>query len=172
MGAPASSSPPSDVRVRPAVPADGPRILELERQLADFEKLSPPDDEEGRRVLAWIFETHELEALVAERDGQIEGIALFYEIFGTFRGRKFLYLEDLVVDKETRGGGIGQALMAALASEALARGARRLEWSVLDWNAGAIRLYERLGAQRINTEWLRYGMEEAEMKEIAGESSL
>ena len=154
--------------MRRAVPADGPRILELERQLADFEKLPPPNEEEGQRVLSWIFETEELEALVAERNGKIEGIALFYEIFGTFRGRKFIYLEDLVVAKDVRGSGVGQALMAALAREALDRGARRLEWSVLDWNDGAIRLYERLGAQRINTEWLRYGMEEAEMKELAG----
>lgn len=169
MGAPAASSPSSDVRVRRADAADGPRILELERQLADFEKLSPPNEEESRRLLSWIFETKELEALVAERDDRIEGIALFYEIFGTFRARKFLYLEDLVVAKDVRGSGVGQALMAALAREALDRGARRLEWSVLDWNVGAIRLYERLGARRV-TEWVRYGMEEAEMKELAGGS--
>src|SRR5262249_30529526 len=82
------------VAVRRAVPADGPRILELDRQLARFEKLEPPSDEEGRKVLSWIFETGKLEAFVAEVGGRIEGIALFYETPGsTFRARPFLYLE-------------------------------------------------------------------------------
>lgn len=154
------------VRVRPAVPADGPRILELERELAAFERLPPPDEEEGRRLLAWIFETHELEGLVAERNGRVVGIALFYSIYGTFRARRFLYLEDLVVADEARGEGVGTALMAALAREALERGARRLEWAVLDWNERAIRLYERLGAQK-NVEWLKFGLEEPELRRLA-----
>lgn len=152
--------------MRRAVPADGPRILELERQLAAFERLPPPDAEEGRRLLAWIFESRELEGLVAEKAGRVVGIALYYVIYGTFRARRFLYLEDLVVSDDERGRGVGAALMAALSREALERGARRLEWSVLDWNEGAIRLYERLGAKQ-NREWLRYGLEEAEMKALA-----
>ena len=158
----------SEVNVRRAVPADGPSILDLEHQLADFEKLPPSDEVEGKRLLGWIFDSKELDAFVAELDGRVVGIALFYVIYGTFRARRFLYLEDLVVAKDVRGRGVGEALMRALAREALERGARRVEWSVLDWNEGAIRLYERLGSKRINTEWLRYGMEEAELKELAG----
>jgi RimJ/RimL family protein N-acetyltransferase len=61
---------------------------------------------------------------------------------------------------------VGQALLAALAREALSRNALRLEWAVLDWNEGAIRLYERLGGKRHN-EWLRYSLEETEMKKLA-----
>ena len=158
----------SEVNVRRAVPADGPSILDLEHQLADFEKLPPPDDAEGKRLLGWIFDSKEMDAFVAELDGRVVGIALFYVIYGTFRARRFLYLEDLVVARDVRSRGVGEALMRALAREALERGARRVEWSVLDWNEGAIRLYERLGSKRINTEWLRYGMEEAELKELAG----
>ena len=155
------------VRIRRAAPADGPRILELDRELARFEKLTPPDDAEGRRLLAWIFESGKLEALVAEIDGRIEGIALFYETPGsTFRGRPFLYLEDLVVSEAARSGGVGEALMAALAREAVSRGALRLEWSVLDWNVHAIRFYDRLGARQ-PAEWIKYALEDEALAKLA-----
>jgi ribosomal protein S18 acetylase RimI-like enzyme len=156
------------VRVRRAVAADGPRILELDRELAYFEKLSPPGDAEGRRLLAWIFEENRLEALVAEDEtGRVAGIALFYEGLGTFRAKPFLYLEDLVVSEDGRSRGVGEALMAALAEEVISRGALRLEWSVLDWNARAIAFYERLGA-RHPTEWVKYALEGDDLKRVAG----
>lgn len=155
------------VVVRRAVPSDGPRIIELDRELARFEKLRPPDEEEAARLLSWIFDSEKLEAFVAELDGRVEGIALFYETPGsTFRARPFLYLEDLVVSEAARSRGAGEALMAALAEEALKRNAWRLEWAVLDWNEGAIRFYHRLGAKR--NDWLRYGLDEAEIRKIAG----
>ncbi|MGH9367531.1 MAG: GNAT family N-acetyltransferase [Thermoanaerobaculia bacterium] len=157
----------ADVRIRRAEPADGPRILELDRELARFEKLTPPDDAEGGRLLAWIFESGKLEALVAEVDGRVEGIALFYETpSSTFRGRPFLYLEDLVVTHAARSRGVGEALMAALAREVVARGALRLELSVLDWNVHAIRFYERLGA-RHPTEWVKYALEGEDLARLA-----
>jgi ribosomal protein S18 acetylase RimI-like enzyme len=155
------------VRIRRAAPADGPRILELDRELARFEKLTPPDDAEGRRLLAWIFESKRLEALVAEVGGRVEGVALFYEGFGTFRAKPFLYLEDLVVSEAARSGGVGEALMAALAREVVSRGAQRLEWSVLDWNVNAIRFYERLGA-RHPIEWVKYALEGEALAKLAG----
>ena len=154
------------VRIRRAGPGDGRRLLELDRELARFERLTPPDEEEGRRLLALLFETGRLESLVAEVEGRVEGMALFYEGYGTFRARPFLSLEDLVVSESVRGRGVGEALMAALAREAVSRGALRIEWAVLDWNEGAIRLYERLGAVR-HQEWLRYSLDEPEMKRLA-----
>jgi ribosomal protein S18 acetylase RimI-like enzyme len=154
------------VRVRPAAPSDGPRILELDRELAHFEKLRGPDGEEGRRLLSWIFEDKRLEALVAEDEGAILGIALFYEGLGTFRAKTFLYLEDLVIAEAARSRGVGEALMAALAREVVSRGALRLEWTVLDWNEGAIRFYERLGARRPH-EWIKYALEDDALKDLA-----
>lgn len=147
----------TSVRIRRAAPADGPRILELDRELARFEKLTPQNDEEGRRLLAWIFESKRLEALVAELDGRVEGVALFYECLGTFRAKPFLYLEDLVVTDAARSRGVGKALMAALSREVVSRGALRLEWSVLDWNVHAIRFYDRLGAH-VPKEWVKYAL--------------
>jgi len=155
------------VTVRRAVRDDGARIVELDRELARFEELRPPDDEEAARLLSWIFDTEKLEAFVAAVDGAIEGIALFYETPGsTFRARPFLYLEDLIVSEAARSRGVGEELMAALAKEALSRNAWRLEWAVLDWNEGAIRFYHRLGATR--NDWLRYGLDEAEIRKLAG----
>lgn len=156
------------VRVRRARPGDGARILELDRELARFERLTPPDDEEGRRLLEWIFESRRLEALVAEEEksGTLHGMALFYEGLGTFRAKPFLYLEDLVISEEARSRGVGEALMAALAREAVTRGALRIEWSVLDWNAGAIRFYDRLGGHRPQ-EWIKYALEDEALTNLA-----
>ena len=156
----------NSVTVRRAVRDDGMRIVELDRELATFEKLRPPDDEEAARLLSWIFDTEKLEALVAEIDGRIEGIALFYETPGsTFRARPFLYLEDLVVSEAARSRGAGEALMTALAEEAIKRNVWRMHWAVLDWNVHAIRFYERLGAKP--DDWLHYGLNEAELRKIA-----
>lgn len=166
MTAAVSSNDSGRLRVRRAVAGDGPRILELDRELARFERLTPPDDEEGRRLLGWIFDTGRLEALVLEADGSVEGIALFYEGIGTFRAKPFLYLEDLVISEAARSRGGGEALMAALAREVVARGALRLEWSVLDWNEGAIRFYERLGARRPH-EWIKYALEDDALAKLA-----
>ena len=153
--------------IRRAVPSDGPRIVELDRELARFEKLRPSDDAEAARLLAWIFDSGKLEALVAELDGRIEGIALFYETPGsTFRARPFVYLEDLVVTEAARSRGVGEALMAAVAREAVSRNAWRLHWAVLDWNEGAIRFYDRLGAKQ--DDWLHYGLDEAGIRKLAG----
>jgi len=152
--------------VRSARREDGSRIVELDRELARFERLPPPDDVEAERLLSWIFESKKLEALVAELNGRIEGVALFYEGLGSFRARPFLYLEDLVISEEARGQGIGEALMAALAREALERGALRLEWVVLDWNERAIRFYERFGARQPK-EWVKFTLDGRELEDLA-----
>jgi GNAT superfamily N-acetyltransferase len=157
----------AEVTVRRAARDDGVRIVELDRELATFEKLRPPDDEEAARLLSWIFDTEKLEALVAELDGHVEGIALFYETPGsTFRARPFLYLEDLVVSDAARSRGVGEALMKALAKEAVKRNAWRLHWAILDWNERAIQFYDRLGAKR--DDWLHYGLDEGGLRKIAG----
>jgi GNAT superfamily N-acetyltransferase len=143
-------------------------VLELDRELARFEKLPPPDDAEASRLAAWIFEAGRADALVAEIDGTIEGLAIFYEGINSFRARPFLFLEDLVVTAAARGKGVGEALVAAVAREAVARGASRLEWAVLDWNEGALRFYRRLGG-RPQTEWLRYSLDGETLEKLASQ---
>jgi GNAT superfamily N-acetyltransferase len=114
-----------------------------------------------------IFDRREVQALVATVGGRVEGIALYWFALGSsFRGRNYLGLEDLVVAAPARGRGIGEALMAALARDAVRRKAIRMEWDVLDWNVKAIRFYERLGG-RSRAPWLRYTLDERGMKALA-----
>ena len=80
------------------------------------------------------------------------GFALFFHSFSTFLAQPGLYLEDLFVDPAARSLGIGSALMAALARIAVARGCGRFEWSVLDWNAPALKFYRALGSES-QSEW-------------------
>ena len=156
------------IRIRRARREDWPRMLELDRELARFEKLPPPDDAEASRLAAWIFEAGRADALVAEIGGTIEGLAIFYEGINSFRARPFLFLEDLVVTAAARGKGVGEALVAAVAREAVARGASRLEWAVLDWNEGALRFYRRLGG-RPQREWLRYSLDGETLEKLASQ---
>jgi GNAT superfamily N-acetyltransferase len=152
--------------VRPARREDWPRIQELHSELARFERLAPPDESEAARIAAWIFDESRVEARVAELDGRVEGLAIFYEGINSFRALPFVFLEDLVVSQAARGRGVGEALMAAVAREAVARGAARVEWAVLDWNESALRFYRRLGG-RPQTEWLRYTLEGEALKRLA-----
>jgi GNAT superfamily N-acetyltransferase len=142
-------------------------MVELDRQLARFEKLPEPSEAESVRLGAMIFDGGRIEALVAERDGRVEGMAIFWEGLGSsFRARPFLFLEDLVVSESARSGGIGDALMRGLAREGVRRGVMRLEWSVLDWNVDAIRFYRRIGA-RPQQDWVRYELGEDAMRRLA-----
>ena len=160
----------ADVRVRPARREDWPRMVELDRQLARFEKLPEPSAAESARLEAMIFDTGRIEALVAERDGRVEGMAIFWEALGSsFRARPFLFLEDLVVSEGARSCGVGEALMRELAREGVRRGAMRLEWSVLDWNVNAIRFYRRIGGAP-QEDWIRYQLDEERMRRLAGRS--
>jgi GNAT superfamily N-acetyltransferase len=83
---------------------------------------------------------------VAEVDGEVVGLALWFLNFSTFRGTHGIYLEDLFVHPDHRGSGLGRALLTELAEECVREGYGRLEWAVLDWNAPAIGFYESLGA--------------------------
>jgi GNAT superfamily N-acetyltransferase len=133
--------------LRPATPADIVHIHAMIVELAEFEKLA-------HLVVATESLLHEglfgpqpaCEALVGVEDGQVVSFALFFHNFSTFLTRKGLYLEDLYVKQSHRGKGYGSQMLVRLAQLALERGCGRFEWSVLDWNAPAIRFYEAMGA--------------------------
>ena len=155
-------------RIRPARPADGPAFVALVRAFADFEKLSPPDDAAGARLLADAFgERRRFDLLVAEVDGRVQGYALFFEAYSTFRAAPTLWLEDLFVHPAVRGRGIGRAMMQEVARTAVARGCERFEWSVLDWNEGAQRFYRSIGARMLG-EWLVCRLEGTALAALAG----
>jgi GNAT superfamily N-acetyltransferase len=135
------------VSIRPARREDVPVILALIRALAEYERLADQCRADAPSLEATLFgDRPAAEVLIAEVDGAAAGFALFFHNYSTFLARPGLYLEDLFVQPEHRGLGVGRRLMAALARIAVARGCGRFEWSVLDWNAPAIGFYRRLGA--------------------------
>ncbi len=147
---PSPSSPPADPKpftLRAAELRDVAAIVQLIRDLAEFERLSHLVQVTPEKLRPQLFgEKPAAEAMVAEVQGQVVAFALFFTNFSTFLAQPGLYLEDLYVQPEHRGSGIGEAMLTRLATLALERGCGRFEWSVLDWNENAIRFYRRMGA--------------------------
>ncbi|RMH07210.1 MAG: GNAT family N-acetyltransferase [Armatimonadetes bacterium] len=140
-----------------AQPNDLPRLLELIRQLAEYERrLEQVKATEKDLERALFGERPVAEAMLAWQGATAVGYALFYPVFSTFRGRAALYLEDVYVVPESRGQGVGWALMRSLAQIAKQRGYDRIEWSVLEWNTPAIEFYNKLGAVPKETGWVGY----------------
>jgi GNAT superfamily N-acetyltransferase len=139
--------------IRPATPADVPRILAFIRELALYER--EPDavlaTEAGLLRDGW-GPTPRFRCVIAESDGTAAGFALFFTSYSTWRGHHGIRLEDLYVSPAYRGKGIGKALLRHLAQVAVAEGCPRLEWDVLAWNQPAIDFYHSQGAVMLN-EW-------------------
>jgi GNAT superfamily N-acetyltransferase len=154
--------------IRPATIDDVPQILTFIRALADYERLAHAvvATEDGLRRALFGARPY-AEVVLAEDAGVPIGFALFFHTFSTFLGQPGLYLEDLFVVPEARGRGVGRALLGHLARLAVDRGCGRVEWAVLDWNAPAIRFYERLGA-RPNHEWTIYRLTGDPLTALAG----
>jgi GNAT superfamily N-acetyltransferase len=156
--------------VRPATPADVPRILQLVHDLAAYEK--QPDAVEATeadfgRVLFPADGHPTAFAHVAEVDGHVVGVAVWFLTFSTWTGTNGIWLEDLFVDPAHRGTGLGRELLATLARECVVRGLRRLEWWVLSWNAPSIAFYESLGAVP-EDEWTTYRLSGERLASLGG----
>lgn len=133
-------------------------MLELVKELAAYEKA--PDEVTvtlehftesgfGPNPVWW--------AVVAELNGRVEGFALWYVRFSTWKGRR-MYLEDFIVTEALRGGGIGKKLFDWLVQEARERGFSGIAWQVLEWNEPAIRFYKKYQT-RFDAEWVNCSIE-------------
>ncbi|MEQ1497267.1 MAG: GNAT family N-acetyltransferase [Novosphingobium sp.] len=141
------------ISIRLALPADLPLIAQLIRDLAAYERLAHEVRFDEAVLGAKLFGTRPYaEVVIGELDGVAQGFALFFHNFSTFEGKPGIYLEDLFVQSDARGSGLGKALLAHLAALAAERDCARLEWSVLDWNEPAIGFYKKLGAQLMD-DW-------------------
>lgn len=157
------------VEIRFAARGDVDTIAELIRALSRYEKLEHEVTLTEERLTKALFgERPFAETLIAEEDGRPVGFALFFHTFSTFLAQPGLYLEDLFVVPESRGGGVGRALLERLARIAVERKCGRLEWAVLNWNRDAIRFYERLGANP-NDQWTVYRLTGEPLHALAGE---
>ncbi|MEP0958073.1 GNAT family N-acetyltransferase [Leptolyngbya sp. FACHB-1515] len=102
-----------------------------------------------------------------EQDGEIAGLALYFTSYSTFLTQPGLYIEDLFVKPQFRGRGLGTALIAAVARQAIDRSFGRVEWGVRTWNHDALRLYQRVGAI-VMEEWRLCSFGGDALKQLAG----
>jgi GNAT superfamily N-acetyltransferase len=182
----------ADFRLRPATFADAPLILYFIQQLADYEGLLDRVSATEATLTETLFGAKPpAEVIIAEIAagpagspiasttldadsgaagvGEPAGFAVFFHTYSTFEGRPGLYLEDLFVLPRWRGRGLGRRLIAELARIAIARGCARMEWSVLDWNEMALRVYRSVGARPLD-EWTVQRLDGDALRALAAEA--
>ena len=159
-----------DIGIRPATEEDVPLILSFIRELAGYERLSHEVSATEDLLRLHLFgEKRGAEVVIGQHADEPAGFALFFHNFSTFLGRPGIYLEDLYVKPEFRGKGIGRAMLVYLAGLAKERGCGRLEWSVLDWNEPAIRLYRGIGAVSMD-DWTVYRVTGKALEKLAAQT--
>ncbi len=155
------------MRIVAATPAETPVILEMIKGLAEYEKLSHIVTATEEQIRQTLFGSRPAaEVLLAEWNSEWAGFALFFPTYSTFLAQPGLYLEDLYVKPHARGKGLGLALLKELARVAVARGYRRVEWAVLDWNQPSIGFYKKLGAVPMD-EWTTYRLSGEGLEKLA-----
>jgi GNAT superfamily N-acetyltransferase len=149
--------------------SDVPVILDLVRGLAAYERLADECIANEEQLAETLFGDRLFaEVILGEFEARPVGFALFFHSYSTFLARPGIYLEDLFVYPEWRGRGFGRAMLEYLAHLAVARGCGRLEWSVLDWNASAIRFYDRLGAVAMD-DWTTFRLTDENLRSLAAQ---
>jgi GNAT superfamily N-acetyltransferase len=140
--------------IRRAVVEDCPRIMELIKELALYEKAPEQVTMTMEHFVETGFGVNPLWwAFVAEVDGLVQGFALYYIRFSTWKGTR-LYLEDLLVTNEMRGKGLGKLLLDQLIVEAKEKKFSGMMWQVLDWNEPAINFYKKYYNATLDGEWI------------------
>jgi GNAT superfamily N-acetyltransferase len=157
--------------IRAAAPEDVPLLLEMFTELAEYEKLTDLLQATPERLQRALFgDAPAASALIAEVDGQAAGYAVYFPTFSTFLSIQGIWLEDLYVRPAHRKGGVGRALLAAVAAAVRERGGERLEWSALDWNELALGFYRSIGAQQMN-EWITHRLVGEDLTALAAEGA-
>jgi len=146
----------NNLKIRSAEINDTPIILKLIKDLSIYEKLTHQFINNEVLLKKYLFgEKRFAEVLIADFKNQPVGFALFFHNYSTFVGKPGIYLEDLFVQPEMRGKGIGRELFLELVKIAKERNCGRVEWSVLNWNTPAIDFYKNMGAVPMD-EWIVY----------------
>jgi GNAT superfamily N-acetyltransferase len=156
-----------EFRLAAATKADIPLILQLIRALAEYEKLTDHAAATEADLERALFGPRPAaEVIIAYAGDQPVGFALYFQSFSTFVGRPGLYLEDIFVKPEWRKQGLGRLLLARLARIAVERGYGRMEWSVLNWNEMALRVYRAIGAAPMS-DWTVYRLSGSALQDLA-----
>ena len=139
--------------IRPARPGEAGLVLSFIKELAEYEKLLDEVSATEADIAEALFGANPRSFCdIAEWDGEPVGFAVWFYTYSTFLGRHGIFLEDLFVEPERRGEGIGKALLKALAARCVREGLGRLEWAVLDWNQPSIDFYVSQGARMLD-DW-------------------
>jgi len=159
-----------ELTIRFASENDVPLILEFIKKLAVYEKLEDQVTADINILKSSLFGDRKVaEVILAEYKNAPVAFSLFFHNYSTFLGKSGLYIEDLFVEEDMRGKGIGKEVLAFLARLAVERGCGRLEWWVLDWNQRAINFYRKLGAHAMD-DWTVYRLSENALKNLADSS--
>ncbi|TGV01791.1 GNAT family N-acetyltransferase [Flavivirga rizhaonensis] len=150
--------------IRKAVKDDMPQVFHLIKELASFEKEANAVEVTVEDLQADGFgDTPAFKCFVAEVNNTIEGIALVYNRYSTWKGN-VLHLEDLIVSEAMRGSGLGTALLDEVIKYGHNLGVKRINWEVLDWNEPAIAFYEKKGAD-VKRDWFVVHLNEQGIKD-------
>ena len=154
--------------IRKAGEADIPRLLPLMRELAVFEKYAEDFvvTEEVLREQGFRRSPPDFHCLVAEDDGRLVGMLVYYFVPFTYRVKPNLVIKELYVVEQHRSKGVGELLMKAAAKEAARAGCGMMKWWVAKWNRRSIQFYERLGA-KIDNDWHELQMSEKVFRQLA-----
>ncbi|GGA46934.1 GNAT family N-acetyltransferase [Pelagibacterium lentulum] len=155
--------------IRRAQKGDAALILEFIIRLAEFERLNDEVTATEADIDRDLFGPEaRVFCEIAEQEGEPVGFALWYYTYSTFQGRHGIWLEDLFVDPDARGNGIGKALLVNLAKRCKAEGLGRLSWWVLNWNETAIDFYKAQGAV-LHDEWTTCRVSGPELEKLASQ---
>jgi GNAT superfamily N-acetyltransferase len=158
------------IQIRPATKNDVPLLRTMIRELAEFEReLDFCVIQEADLMRDGFGGNPKFRALIAERDQEPAGYAIFFDCYSTWVGAE-LYLEDLFVRPQFRGQGIGMAMLAAVADIALLENRKAIRWEVLDWNERAIALYKSLGAE-FRDHWKSVMLTDKNLRRLAEQKS-
>jgi GNAT superfamily N-acetyltransferase len=154
-------------RIRRGTTRDVRLILRLIRALAEYERLTRYLRLDAKRLRRDGFGRRPyFESLICTQGGRPAGYAIYYFAYSSFTCSPVLFVEDIFVLPQERGGGAGKAMMSALARIAVRKGCRQMEWIVLDWNAPSIGFYRRLGA-RLDKTWVLTRLTGAGLRRLA-----
>jgi len=143
-----------EIQIRRAIKEDCPRLLELIQELALYEKAPQEVTVTLDHFMESGFGTNPVWwAFVAEADGKVEGFAMYYIRYSTWKGQR-MYLEDLIVTEKMRGRGLGKLLFDALIAAAKEKKFNGIAWQVLDWNEPAINFYKKYYNASFDAEWI------------------
>ena len=162
-----NTSESADFSIRPAAPGDEKVILGLIRELAEYEHaLDEVEATEADLQRDLFGENPKVHADVVELDGAVVGAAIWFLNYSTWQGKHGLYLEDLYIQPQHRGRGMGKAMLQHLAAKCVKLGYGRFQWWVLNWNEPSIEFYKAHGAVAMD-EWTVYRVSGAELKRLA-----